>query len=155
MENWFDVGRKLLEFHLPGLPVYVKLGLTTIAAALALVLIFSMWRSPASLAVLNPVVHAQLEKGVSQFFKYYNGGADPPEIFGEAKDIVRRMATEGNVFPKVDAEIESRKRNDNNWGPANRLASAKALVNTLGLTEETKNQNSVFLQMPLPDLSKP
>ena len=65
------------------------------------------------------------------------------------------MATEGNVFPKVDAEIESRERNDANWYSANRLVSAKALVNTLGLTEETKNQNAVLIQMPLPDLSKP
>lgn len=155
MDNWFDVGRKLLEFHLPALPIYVKLALTTVVAALSLVLIVSMWRAPASLATLNPVLHTQLEQGVGQFFKYYKGMADPPEVFGEAKDIVRRMKTEGDVFPKIDAEIEARKRNDANWYPANRLASAKALVNALGLTHETTNQNAVFLQMPLPDLSKP
>ncbi|MDH3461477.1 MAG: hypothetical protein OEM00_11010, partial [Burkholderiaceae bacterium] len=34
-------------------------------------------------------------------------------------------------------------------------STAKALVNALGLTHEPKNQNEVFLQMPLPDLSKP
>jgi hypothetical protein len=152
MDAWFEFGRKLLEFHLPSLPVYVKIGLSAVTLALCLVLLVSMWRSPASLAALNPITHQRLEKGVSQFFRYYKGLADPPEVYGEAKDIVRRMKTEGDVFPKIDAEIEARKRNDNNWYPANRLASAKALVNALGLTHETKAENEVFLQMPLPDL---
>lgn len=151
MDSYFDFVRKLLEFHLPGLPIYAKISLTGIVTILSLMFVVSTWRTPASLATMNPVIQNQLQTGVVQFFKHYKG-LDQSEVFGDAKDIVRRMKTEGDIFPKIDSEIEARKRNDKNWFQANRLYSAKTLVLSLGLTSETKNSNEVFMQMPLPNL---
>jgi hypothetical protein len=87
---------------------------------------------------------------VDSFFK--NSGEFPPDpaiVFGNSKDLVRKLKTNKNAFIEVDTEIEARKVKDNNWKFANELSAGKALVNALGLDADTPRENQIFLQMPL------
>jgi hypothetical protein len=155
MLDLIDSVRKLLVFDLPALPFAVKIVSSVIVVSFMALLLVAMWRDPSSLASLDPVTYNRLQQGVVSFFR--NRGQFPSPaatVFGEAKDIVRRMKSEPDVFTRVQMEIESRKKNDNNWTFANILTEAKALVNALGLTPETKRENELFLQMPLPDLDR-
>jgi hypothetical protein len=94
----------------------------------------------------------RLELGVFRFFRAQGEFAPPiPLVFGEAKSIVRRFKSEQNVFEKVQAKIEERKRTDANWTFANQLNAGLGLVHALGLAPETEEDNRTFLLMPLPE----
>lgn len=93
--------------------------------------------------------------GIASFFKNEDWLSTTPSIvMGEAKNIVRKLKTDPNTFLNIEQEIERRKKEDNNWTFANQLTSAMALVNYLGLDTETKVKNEIFLNMPLPEVSK-
>ena len=133
----------------------MKVPITIVILSACAFLLLALWRDPLRASVLDPVTAGRLENGTQSFFE--NSGEfapDPAIVFGDAKDIVRRMKTDPNVFQNIDGEIEARKRADNNWKFANELSSAKALVNALGLDIDTPAENKIFLQMPLPSLRK-
>lgn len=148
-----DSIQKLVVYDLPALPFSAKAIVSIIIFSFGALLLLALWRDPSSLASIDPTASNRLERGVVAFFQ--NRGDFPAStaiVFGEAKDIVRRMKSEPDVFTRVQMEIENRKKNDNNWTFANILTEAKALVNALGLTPETKRENEIFLQMPLPEI---
>jgi len=147
----YEVIKKFLLVDLPSLDFYPKLALSLVLMSLSLFLLVSMWRDPARASSIDPAAEARLKEGVQAFFANMGQFApDTPVVYGNAKDIVRRLKTEKDVFEKVSLEIEDRKRRDNNWKFANELSAAKALVNALGLDYDTPKENQIFLQMPLP-----
>lgn len=145
---------QIKEFFLVGLPqipVWAKSFLTVLVVTAGGFLLVAMWRPPSTVIQLNPLVAENLRLGVIAFMKNRGEFAAAPSIvFGHAKGIVAKMGTDRDALVRVENEIESRKRNDANWTYANQLNEALALVYALGLTPDTKQQNEVFLQMPLP-----
>jgi hypothetical protein len=151
----YEAVKKLLLVDLPSLDFYPKLALSLVLMSVSLFLLVSMWRDPARASSIDPAAEARLQEGVWAFFASMGQfSPDVPVVYGNAKDIVRRLKTEKDVFEKVGLEIEDRKRRDNNWKFANELSAARALVNALGLDYDTPKENQIFLQMPLP-LTKP
>jgi len=149
----YEAIKKLILIDLPSLDFYPKIAVSLVLVSLSLFLLVSIWRDPSRASSIDPAADNRLKEGVRSFFQ--NRGEFAPDttvVFGDAKDIVRRMKDEKDVFGKVDLEIEDRKRRDNNWKFANELSSAKALVNALGLDYDTPKENRIFLQMPLPNL---
>jgi hypothetical protein len=145
--------KKLVLVDLPLLDFYPKLAISLAVVSLSAFLLVSMWRSPSRASSIDPVTEQRLREGVRSFFAHMGQFApDVPIVFGNAKDIVRRMKDEKDVFARVQMEIEARKKADNNWKFANELSAAHALVNALGLNPDTPKENQIFLQMPLPDL---
>jgi hypothetical protein len=147
----YEAIKKILLVDLPSLDFYPKLALSLVLMSVSLFLLVSMWRDPARASSIDPASESRLKEGVTSFFANKGQFApDTPVVFGNAKDIVRRLKTEKDVFERVGLEIEDRKRRDNNWKFANELSTAKALVNALGLDYDTPKENQIFLQMPLP-----
>jgi hypothetical protein len=149
----YEAIKKIILVDLPSLDFYPKVAISLVLISLSLFLLVSIWRDPSRVSSIDPAAENRLREGVRSFFR--NRGDFAPDVtvvFGDAKDIVRRMKDEKDVFGKVDLQIEDRKRADNNWKFANELSSAKALVNALGLDYDTPAENRVFLQMPLPDI---
>lgn len=144
--------KKILFVDLPSLDFYPKLGVSLVIASITFFLLVSLWRSPIKISSLDPAAENRLREGVIAFFSHYEKiNLDKvPVVYGNAKDIVRRMKTEKDVFIAVEMEIERRKNNDNNWKFANELSEGKALVNALGLNYDTPIENQIFLQLPLP-----
>lgn len=154
MADALDAFRKILAIDLPNLPAWAKGGVSIVLLTLTVLLLLALWRSPTTLAALDPATAHRLERGIDAFFENQGEFASSRAVvFGEAKAIVRRMKAEPDVFPKVQMDIEARKRNDNNWTFANQLNEALALVNALGLAPDTPHENSIFLQLPLPIIS--
>jgi hypothetical protein len=151
MGEQIETIRRILFIDLPSLPIWAKSGVSVIIITCGVLVLLFLWKNPSTVASLDPTTSQRLEQGVVAFFR--NEGeiaASKAIVFGEAKAIVRRMKNEPDVFAKIQMEIESRKKNDNNWMFANQLNEASALVNALGLTTETSKENQIFLQMPLP-----
>lgn len=149
----YEAIKKIILIDLPSLDFYPKVAISLVLISLSLFLLVSIWRDPSRVSSIDPTAENRLREGVRSFFRSQGQFApDIPVVFGDAKDIVRRMKDEKDVFGKVDLEIEDRKRRDNNWKFANELSSAKALVNALGLDYDTPKENRAFLQMPLPDV---
>jgi|ERR1043165_681388 hypothetical protein len=100
-------------------------------------------------------IEEDIRLGVTSFFQNQDWLSTAPSIvMGEAKGIVRKFKTDRNTFVNVEREIERRKKEDNNWTFANQETQALALVNYLGLDLDTKIKNEIFLNMPLPEVSK-
>ncbi|HTK33956.1 MAG TPA: hypothetical protein VL358_01550 [Caulobacteraceae bacterium] len=151
----YEAIKKILLVELPSLDIVLKIPLTFIIIAISIFILVALWRDPLRASALNPAAAARLERGTQAFFD--SSGQFAPDravVFGTAKDIVRRMKTDPNVFQNIDVEIEARKRADNNWKFANELSAGKALVNALGLDVDTPTENKIFLQMPLPTGAK-
>jgi len=149
----FSAAKEVILVDLPQLPIWLKVVVTVIVVTLLVAVLTAVWRRPAILREINPVVTEQLETGVKRFFLGYDQkiGDSPAVIFGEAKGIVRRFGDEKGVFTKVEAEIEAAKRTDANWSYANKKRDGLYLVNALGLNEKTTKENEIFLQLPLPE----
>jgi hypothetical protein len=144
--------KKIILVDFPSLDFYPKLGVSLVVVSISFLLLVSLWRSPTKISSLDPAAEARLKEGVIAFFSHYEEiSLDKiPVVYGNAKDIVRRMKLEKDVFVSVQMEIEQRKNNDNNWKFANELSEGKALVNALGLNYDTPTENQIFLQLPLP-----
>ena len=151
----YEAVKKIILVDLPTLDTILKVPLTLVIVALTGFFVIALWRDPTRVSELDPETATRLKQGTISFFQNSGDFAPVPAIvFGNAKDIVRQMKTTSNVFSNIDAEIEARKRRDNNWKFANELSAGKALVNALGLDFDTKRENHIFLQMPLPNFNK-
>lgn len=99
-------------------------------------------------------IRDQLTRGIRNYFDGMSDiGPDPSQVLGRARGIAARLAHQDRVFEDVEAEIERRKRDDNNWTYANRLDAALDLVYALGLTPSSSERNRVFLDMDLPAIA--
>jgi hypothetical protein len=152
----YETAKRILLIDLPSLDTFLKIPITVVALAILSFLLVALWRDPLRASVLDSAAAARLEKGTQAFFDGYQGVAvaAPAIVFGAAKDIVRRMSSDKDVFQHVDTEIEVMKKTDANWTYANQKAAGKALVNSLGLEPETTTDNKIFLQMALPASTK-
>lgn len=145
--------KKIILVDLPSLDPFLKAPITAVLLAVVAFFLIAIWRDPLRASALDPEAEARLERGTRSFFE--NSGQfapDPAIVFGNAKDLIRRLKVDKNAFQATDAEIEARKRADNNWKFANELSAGKALVNALGLDVDTTKENQIFLQMSLPSL---
>lgn len=143
--------KKLLLIDIPTLPASLKFGASAVMLVVFVFTLLILWRPASTIRELNPSVSKRLEEGVTNFFlAQWEHGPDPAYVFGEAKAIVIEFQRNSNKMADVSSEIERRKREDNNWTYANRLAAGQALVSALGLTPETVQENEIFLQLPLP-----
>ncbi len=115
---------------------------------------FQIQNQPIS-AESRSITEQNIRNGVTSFFENQDWLSSTPSIvMGEAKGIVRELSTDQNTFSNIDQEIAKRKKEDANWTFANQLTEALALVNYLGLDKDTKIKNQIFLDMPLPIVSK-
>ncbi len=97
-----------------------------------------------------PTMEEEMRQSIINFYRDSLG--DPVLVFGLAKDIVRRLGHENNVFESVETKIARLRRK---WIFAARdqinLEYALALVKGLGLSPATPDRNQIFLQMGMPD----
>src|SRR5579864_8203637 len=107
----YEAIKKIILVDLPSLDFYSKIAISLVLTSISLFLLVSVWRDPTRASSLNPAAENRLREGVRSFFR--NSGEfapDVPVVFGDAKDIVRRMKDEKDVFGKIDLEIEDRDR---------------------------------------------
>lgn len=101
----YEALKKFLLIDLPSLDFYPKLALSLVLMSASLFLLVSMWRDPARASSIDPAAEARLREGVRSFFVSMGEfGPDTPVVLGNAKDIVRRLKTEKDVFEKVGLE---------------------------------------------------
>jgi hypothetical protein len=107
-----------------------------------------------NLSAQNAAEEQRLATGIRNYFEGQEWfSPEPGQVIGLAKGIVERFGSESDVVGSVQAQIERRKKEDPNWTYANRIQSALALVQALGLSARTKEKNRVFLDMVVPAIS--
>ena len=100
-------------------------------------------------------IEKQLTSNIVSFYENYDWsyGPSPAQVISEAKKIVNRFSIDKeSTFEKIEAEIQFKKDNDNNWTYANLQRDGFALVNYLGLNHTTIEKNNVFLSLEIPNI---
>jgi hypothetical protein len=102
----YEAIKKIILIDLPSLDPLLKVPITAVLIAITAFLLVAIWRDPLRASALDPQTETRLERGTQSFFQNSQQFApDPAIVFGNAKDIVRRMKDYKNVFQAVDGEI--------------------------------------------------